>query len=124
MSLIEARTLDELFAVAKAYRGVLKNAGASIDAVEYPAQARALLAAGVYDLVITDYLLDAHTADQIIDEVRASSKNANTRILVISGNNDYLAMMQMRRVYTCAKPIADICGEVEKIFLRQLWRQS
>lgn len=77
MSLIEARTLDELFAVAKAYRGVLKNAGASIDAVEYPAQARALLAAGVYDLVITDYLLDAHTADQIIDEVRASSKKAS-----------------------------------------------
>lgn len=87
----------------KTFTKILEKAGHSVIVVEYPSQAGSMMADNKFDLVISDYLLDTATADETIEQVRSSTVNKNTKILVVSANNDFLKLMRCKGVFTQAK---------------------
>ncbi len=64
-------------------RALLEELGHTVDIAESGDRALLLLAAGAYDVVVTDHCMPGMDGTQLIQRIRAA--NANARVILLSG---------------------------------------
>jgi two-component system response regulator PilR (NtrC family) len=80
--------VDDEPSVRKAYQMMLKHLGHPTATAEDGANALALLAAGQFDLIITDYLMPGMKGDELIAEIKR--RQPGQRILMVTAFGEYV----------------------------------